>query len=154
MEKNISQSEGFNSRLMSLLKKEGIKQVSFAEKTGFSAGKTIAIYHGRVKLGPRHAKVVAQAFSLSEEWLLTGEGEMRTKKAVGEETNDPELMTQVEAARRDRFGNIEPEPLVLTQTEASIIEYLRDLPDQTRLDACDHIRELWLRHRQRQNLSK
>lgn len=151
---NISQSEGFYSRLMSFLKKEGIKQVSFAEKTGFSAGQTNAIYHGRVKLGPRHAKVVAQAFSLSEEWLLTGEGEMRPKKAVGEETNDPELMTQVEAARRDRFGDIEPEPLVLTQTEASIIEYLRDLPDQTRLDACDHIRELWLRHRQRQNLSK
>ena len=79
---------------------------------------------------------------------------MRPKKAVGEETNDPQLLTQVEAARRDRFGDIEPEPLVLTQTEASIIEYLRDLPDQTRLDACDHIRELWLCHRQRQNLSK
>lgn len=147
-------NENFIERLCLAIKASGLRQKEFAAKSGISAGYLTDILKGRTEPSERVIRGICLGNTLDENWLLTGEGEMRPKKAVGEETNDPQLLTQVEAARRDRFGDIEPEPLVLSQTEASIIEYLRDLPDQTRLDACDHIRELWLRHRQRQNLSK
>jgi hypothetical protein len=92
----------------------------------------------------------ANILKCSVEWLAEGKGEMRPQQAAGPDTHDPELAREVEAARKDRYGRIEPEPLVLTQAEASIIEYLRDLPAEIRVDEYDNIRELWLRHRQRQ----
>lgn len=141
-------------RIKNLRKERKITQGDLAKSVGITQGFVSDLERGKTTPGSDVLLSISRFFMVDVQWLLTGEGEMRPKKAAGEETNDPQLLTQVEAARRDRFGDIEPEPLVLTQTEASIIEYLRDLPDQTRLDACDHIRELWLRHRQRQNLSK
>lgn len=59
------------------------------------------------------------------------------------ETLDPKLAKAVIAERLDRYGSTEP--MTLTTTEAEIIELLRDLPEEVRLDEYDTIRDLWLR---------
>ena len=57
------------------------------EKFGLALGigKTAIskIERGENKLTPQNAKAIARGFGVSEDWLLTGEGEMRPATASG-----------------------------------------------------------------------
>lgn len=66
-------------------------------------------------------------------WLKTGEGEMRPAQKGEGDYLDPELARVVMAEIEGRQGK---EPLKLTAREASLLEMIRDLPeeDQKRIE--------------------
>lgn len=69
--------ELFAQRLKEAIKKCGVTQKVFAAKSGISASYLTEILKGRTAPSERVVRDICRNNSLSEEWLLTGEGEMR-----------------------------------------------------------------------------
>lgn len=138
---NSNKNEIILTRMKSAMKSLGLNKSKVAEITGYSKGQTGWILEGKVPLSEKFLRIFCSELNISEQWVRTGEGDMN-KVASETETLDPSLARAIIAERQDRYGSTEP--MTLTTTEAEIIELLRDLPKDARLDEYDNIRALWL----------
>ena len=73
--KIMSENEIMLGRLLWLFSIRGINQAKFIEVTGYSSGQASAIFNKKANLSKRLIKTVSTAFSISETWILSGEGE-------------------------------------------------------------------------------
>lgn len=123
-------NEFFTERLRLAIKESGLRQKDFAANSGISAGYLTDILKGRTEPSDRVIRDICLGNTLSENWLKTGEGEMRPTQdgTVGDHL-DPELARMVMAELHGREGK---EPLQLTAGEAAILEMIRDLPKDDR----------------------
>lgn len=63
-------------RVRSLRKQLGLSQVEFANRIGMTQGYVTNIERGTRDVNDRLIKLISETYSVSEEWLLTGEGDM------------------------------------------------------------------------------
>ncbi len=63
-------------RVRSLRKQLGLSQVEFANRIGMTQGYVTNIERGTRDVNDRLIKLMSETFSVSEEWLLTGEGDI------------------------------------------------------------------------------
>ena len=77
----------------------GLTQVEFAEKLGMTQAGISAIESGRVKTSDRMIQILSNTFSISAEWLRTGEGEMLVEPSEDEQL--AQFVGEVLAGRPD-----------------------------------------------------
>lgn len=77
----MSRKERFKAARKAL----GLTQVEFAEKLGMTQAGISAIESGRVKTSDRMIQILSNTFSISAEWLRTGEGEMLVEPSEDEQ---------------------------------------------------------------------
>ena len=65
-----------NNRIRAVRDSLGLSREAFGKELGISAAMVNNIERGRVEIRGIVVKSVAQAFGVSEHWLLTGEGDM------------------------------------------------------------------------------
>lgn len=141
-------NEFFIERLRIAIKDCGLRQKEFAANSGISAGYLTDILKGRTEPSERVVREICLGNTLSENWLKTGEGEMRPAKDVIEgDYLDPELARIVMAEIQGRQGK---EPLHLTAGEAAILEMIRDLPEDDRRRVEYEIMTAWVACRQKE----
>jgi len=93
---------------------------------------------------------ISQILNCSATWILSGEGEMRPSSgSLTANTNEPELVRACEVEWS--MGHKAREPLKLTHDEVMMVEFMRELDAQDRVDIMDTIREAWLLKRHKQN---
>lgn len=97
-----------------------LTQKEFGDKTGISQGHLTSIESGKRNVTPKSIKVIALTFNVSEDWLLTGKGEMFN---ADEKT--------IAASIASEYG--------LDETSAKIIEAFVRLPDPQRSAVKDFI---------------
>ena len=117
------------------------------ESMGFSDSAGSA-WKRRKKIPDGSIAKVAELTGVSFSWLKTGDGEMRPSGAASD-TNESELVRACEIEWS--AGHPSTEPLKLTQQEAMMVEFMRELDPQDRADVMDTLRELWLLQRSKQN---
>ena len=91
----MSRKERFKAARKAL----GLTQVEFAEKLGMTQAGISAIESGRVKTSDRMIQILSNTFSISAEWLRTGEGEMLVEPSEDEQL--AQLVGEVLAGRPD-----------------------------------------------------
>ena len=91
----MSRKERFKAARKAL----GLTQVEFAEKLGMTQAGISAIESGRVKTSDRMIQILSNTFSISAEWLRTGEGEMLVEPSVDEQL--AQFVGEVLAGRPD-----------------------------------------------------
>ena len=91
----MSRKERFKAARKAL----GLTQVEFAEKLGMTQAGISAIESGRVKTSDRMIQILSNTFSLSAEWLRTGEGEMLVEPSEDEQL--AQFVGEVLAGRPD-----------------------------------------------------
>lgn len=70
-------------RVKKVRNESGLTLEAFGERLGVTAAAISRIENGKRALTDQAAKVIAQEFGISEEWLKTGTGPMRTITADG-----------------------------------------------------------------------
>lgn len=95
-------------------------QVEFAEKLNISRANVANIEKGRISLTERMLSAICNAFSLSEEWILTGKGEMHQ-----------ETETTLFNAFAKQYN--------LTPAEQRVARYLLQLTSEDRQQLIKHI---------------
>ena len=95
-------------------------QVEFAEKLNISRANVANIEKGRISLTERMLSAICNAFSLSEEWILTGKGEMHQ-----------ETETTLFNAFAKQYN--------LTPAEQRVARYLLQLTSEDRKQLIKHI---------------
>lgn len=95
-------------------------QVEFAEKLNISRANVANIEKGRISLTERMLSAICNAFSLSEEWILTGKGEMHQ-----------ETETTLFNAFAKQYN--------LTPAEQRVARYLLQLTSEERQQLIKHI---------------
>lgn len=91
----MSRKERFKAARKAL----GLTQVEFAEKLGMTQAGISAIESGRVKTSDRMIQILSNTFSISAEWLRTGEGEMLVEPSEDEQL--AQFVGEVLAGRPD-----------------------------------------------------
>ena len=91
----MSRKERFKAARKAL----GLTQVEFAEKLGMTQAGISAIESGRVKTSDRMIQILSNTFSISAEWLRTGEGEMLVEPSEDEQL--AQFVGEVRAGRPD-----------------------------------------------------
>ena len=91
----MSRKERFKAARKAL----GLTQVEFAEKLGMTQAGISAIESGRVKTSDRMIQILSTTFSISAEWLRTGEGEMLVEPSEDEQL--AQFVGEVLAGRPD-----------------------------------------------------
>lgn len=90
---------GRKERFKAARKALGLTQVEFAEKLGMTQAGISAIESGRVKTSDRMIQILSNTFSISAEWLRTGEGEMLVEPSEDEQL--AQFVGEVLAGRPD-----------------------------------------------------
>ncbi len=75
IEKN-AMNEKLYDRLKIIMSRHNLNQSAFAKKVGISASYVTDIKNGRTNISDGVIALICKAFSVSENWLLTGEGSM------------------------------------------------------------------------------
>ena len=96
-------------RLKILRKETGLKQGDFAKRLEISQSLLSGIENGNEPLSDRTRKIICLEFNISENWLLTGEGEM--VKVMEKDDNllavfrklEPEGQAQVQIYAEERY---------------------------------------------------
>ena len=91
----MSRKERFKAARKAL----GFTQVEFAKKLGMTQAGISAIESGRVKTSDRMIQILSNTFSISAEWLRTGEGEMLVEPSEDEQL--AQFVGEVLAGRPD-----------------------------------------------------
>ena len=91
----MSRKERFKAARKAL----GLTQVEFAKKLGMTQAGISAIESGRVKTSDRMIQILSNTFSISAEWLRTGEGEMLVEPSEDEQL--AQFVGEVLAGRPD-----------------------------------------------------
>ena len=91
----MSRKERFKAARKAL----GLTQVEFAEKLGMTQAGISAIESGRVKTSDRMIQILSNTFSISAEWLRTGEGEILVEPSEDEQL--AQFVGEVLAGRPD-----------------------------------------------------
>lgn len=109
-----SENEKILDRLLSFFSERKINQAKFIEITGYSSGQASAIFNRKANLSRRLIKTISSSFSISENWLLTGEGvisstPLHPKDSVP--TNEIPVLGRISAG----FPNV---------AEGEVIEYI------------------------------
>lgn len=73
-----------NDRIKWLRKELGLNQTDFANRIGMKQTGLSAIEKGKVPVLDRNIKNICSEFRIDEDWLRTGEGEMRREATVDE----------------------------------------------------------------------
>jgi SOS-response transcriptional repressor LexA len=71
--------ENIFDRILMLMRKHGLNQSAFARKAGMSASFLTDIKKGTTNVSAGKIALIGNAFSVNEQWLLTGEGPMEVK---------------------------------------------------------------------------
>ncbi|WP_241597000.1 helix-turn-helix domain-containing protein [Rosenbergiella epipactidis] len=74
--------EGLGSRLSLVVSRSGLNQSEFARKLGISAGFMSDVMRGQKKPGAEFLYAMNNTFSISIDWLLTGEGTMNGTSGI------------------------------------------------------------------------
>lgn len=115
-----------NTRIKKIRENEGLTQEEFGKRIG-SARNTIANYETGNR-SPSNAVItsICREFNINEEWLRTGEGEMRIKRTRNQElqafAND--VMEDVDESFKKRFV------LALSKLNESDWETLKKIADE------------------------
>lgn len=72
------------SRMWEAIREEGLNKTKVAKITGYSKAQVGDILEDRVPLSDKFIRIFASSFKISEQWLETGEGEMRPPPTVQE----------------------------------------------------------------------
>ena len=114
------------NRIKQIRKESGLTQVEFGEKIGVK-GNTVTNYETGLR-NPTDAVLlsICREFNISEEWLRTGNGEMRKKRTRNQElaafAND--IMEDVDDSFKKRFV------LALSKLNESDWETLEKIADE------------------------
>ncbi len=114
------------NRIKQIRKESGLTQVEFGEKIGVK-GNTVTNYETGLR-NPTDAVLlsICREFNISEEWLRTGNGEMRKKRTRNQElaafAND--IMEDVDDSFKKRFV------LALSKLNESDWETLKKIADE------------------------
>ena len=103
-------NEEIAARFVAVRKNEGLKQSELAELLGIGRGTISMIETGGIKLTDRNLKSFCKAFSINENWLRTGQGNMHSTPS-----RSPELETEeeIELIRLFRQLSAETKRMVL-----------------------------------------
>lgn len=66
-------------RIKQIRKSENLTQVEFAERLGISASNVISYENGLRSPSASGIQNICRTFGINEQWLLTGEGEMKSE---------------------------------------------------------------------------
>lgn len=69
--------ETTNQRIAMIVKQSGLNKTAFSEKINVSPSMVSLICSGRTGVSDRTISDICRVFGVSEDWLRTGEGEMR-----------------------------------------------------------------------------
>lgn len=104
-----------NSRIQDIRTELGLSQTSFGEKIGLSRDNIANIEGGRVVIKDVVIKSICREFNINENWLRTGEGNMRVPQTRNQKIMAfaNQVMADEDESFRKRFvtalGNARPE---------------------------------------------
>lgn len=79
--------ETTNQRIAMIVKQSGLNKTAFSEKINVSPSMVSLICSGKTGVSDRTISDICRVFGVSEDWLRTGEGEMRLNLDRKEELN-------------------------------------------------------------------
>lgn len=94
-----------NNRIKEVRKITGLSQEKFGKEIGVSRDTIANIEAGRIEIKDIFVNSICRAFSISDVWLKTGQGEMKKEKSKDEEILEflSEIMTDVEDSIKRRM---------------------------------------------------
>ena len=101
--KNLSQRENFLNRLTLAIEKSGLSKAKFAKIVGISSGYLSDILKGNKSPSERVIAQICLKHSLSEEWLVNGNGDMFSTSQPFKETEEIEELIDAYKAGSDEI---------------------------------------------------
>lgn len=120
------------NRLKSLRLALGYSQADFAKSLGVKQSTISMIENGKISLSDQIVRAACLAFSVSEDWLRTGEGEMFAAA-------DPEEGALFEALGMLDAPNADPRK---KRAAREIVKTIANMPDEVIEPLCDFLRRM------------
>lgn len=97
-----------NERIKDIRKLSGLSQTDFAERLGTTRGVITNLEGSKTSPNEPFVKLICREFNVSEDWLRTGEGEMKKKLTRNQEITEflTAVMRDPDDAPRKRFISI------------------------------------------------
>jgi transcriptional regulator with XRE-family HTH domain len=121
-------SESFFLRVQTLMKMRGLTQEALAKSIGISQA-TISGWRAGSKPQPRTARLIAEFFGVTLQWLTTGEGERTTDTFGAATVNEPAVTYQARPSSitwAQAAGAVEKllEPMLKKMSDAEVLQQL------------------------------